>query len=136
MTVTTKSLIALLITSALFAVGVLLSSYAGLVGASAPSGLPATLTVATTTTVGPQQNITVFAAGECAARIVSTKAQGIMLLFADPTNGDISSTTLSGAVGHWQAGSTTIAYDSGLYGCGRMIGYAGASTTITVSTTR
>ncbi len=97
---------------------------------SAPSGLPASQRVATTTSVGPQQNITLFNANpNCSSRVISTAGRGIVLLFADPTNGDVSSTTLSSIIGFSQAASTTQAYDSGIYGCGRMVAFGLVSTT-------
>ncbi len=98
------------------------------------AGLVSNLQIATTTTIGPDLNTELFAANNfCRARVISTKAQGIMITLSDPVNGNISSTTLSGAIGHWQAGSTTVTYSSDDSGCGRMFGYAGASTTITIS---
>jgi hypothetical protein len=104
---------------------------------SAPSGLPAAYSTATTTQVGPDLNVELFGAnGQCSARIVSTQAQPVMLTFFDPSEGNIASTTLSQTVGSVQAASTTAAYDSGLYGCGRVFGYAAASTTITVVETK
>jgi hypothetical protein len=108
------------------------------VGASAFPGLITTMGVATTTTVGPQQNKQLFASNSaCLSRVVSTSGgSAIMLIFADPTNGDVSSTTLSGSVGHWQAASTTVAYDAGLYGCGRTFAYGYASTTVMTSELR
>lgn len=95
-------------------------------------------TSATTTTVGPQavKATTIFAErtdGSCKSRIIGTKATPIVILFADPVNGDLSSTTLNGATGFVQGASTTVAYESGIYGCGKWTGYASASTTITVS---
>ncbi len=105
--------------------------------ASAPSGLPATETIATTTLVGPQQNIQLFAkSGTCSSRVVTTVGSGIMLIFADPSGGDVSSTTLSGQKGFLQAASTTVAYDSGIYGCGRVFGYGFSSTTINLMETQ
>lgn len=103
--------------------------------ASAPSGLPSRLAVATTTTVGPQYRTQLFASNPtCAARVVSTVANPIMLIFGDPVNGDLASTTVSALKGHVQAASTTVAYDSGLYGCGAVYAYGyAASTTITTS---
>jgi hypothetical protein len=92
------------------------------------SGQPAArMATSSTLQVGPQLNKTLFALNtSCAARVVSTMAQGIMLTFdgvAAP----------GGATGHWQAGSTTIAYAAHEFGCGAVAGYAGASTTITIS---
>lgn len=102
------------------------------------TGQAAYLQIATTTVVGPQDiTDTIFSArtdGSCKARIVSTTGgSAIMLVFGDPANGDLSSSTVSGTVGHWQAASTTVAYDSGLYGCGRWSAYSYATQTITVS---
>lgn len=93
---------------------------------------------ATTTTVGPQavKATTIFAEktdGSCKSRVIGTKATPIVILFGDPTNGNLSSTTLNGTTGFVQGASTTVAYESGIYGCGKWTGYAAASTTITVS---
>jgi len=101
----------------------------------APQGLYSVLAVATTTAVGPQEKKTVFASNtSCTTRVLSTVGQAIMVLYGDPTNGDLSSTTITSMAGHWQGASTTQAYDAGIYGCGRMIvlGVA-ASTTITAT---
>lgn len=98
----------------------------------APQGLSSVLAIATTTVVGPQENKTIFSSGrQCTSRIISTVAQPIMITFGDPVNGDLSSTTLSGSIGHTQLASTTIAYDAGIYGCGRWSAYGYASSTIT-----
>lgn len=104
--------------------------------AGAPSGVMTTATVATTTAVGPQQNVRLFSATNCNSRIISTVASPIMLTFFDPSNGDLSSTTLSGTKGVLQPASTTVAYDSGQYGCGVWYAYAFSSTTITTVSTR
>lgn len=107
-----------------------------IVQGSAPSGLPSNLNIATTTQVGPQETNTLFTAkNNCASRIVRTQGQAIILGFADPTNGDVSSTTISSVIGFIQAASTTVAYDSGVYGCGRVTSYAEASTTLTTMET-
>lgn len=100
------------------------------------TGTAAFLQIATTTAVGPQDGEdTIFAANDtCKARVVTTQGlSAVMLSFGDKTNGDFSSTTLSGQVGHLQAASTTVVYDSGLYGCGRWTAYAWVSSTISVS---
>jgi hypothetical protein len=106
---------------------------------SAFTGSAAYLQNATTTAVGPQDgDDTIFAVNaDCKARVVSTLGgSAIMLNFGDPGTdrlSNVSSTTLSGVIGHWQAASTTVAYDSGLYGCGRWTAFSYASQTITVS---
>jgi len=113
--------------------GVLLTE-SNVVG-SAPSGLPASQRIATTTVVGPDFATTIFASkASCASRVVSTTDgtnQEILIVFGTPTNGDIATPTA--IVGHAQTGSTTVAYDSGIYGCGAWKGYATASTTLLVS---
>ena len=132
MTTTVKNFIGIIIALAVFASLAIWAGTSKNAYGSAPSGLATSQEVATTTTVGPQQNITLFAALQgCNSRVIGTVSQPIMILFADPTNGDLSSTTLSGSKGFWQSASTTVAYDSGIYGCGRVIGYAYASTTVT-----
>ena len=124
---------------ALFALGFFAAlwvlSIAQKVDAGAPSGLPASQAVATTTTVGPANNDTlIFAATtRCNSRIVRTQGQEIILLFDEPTNGDLASSTNSFVAGFVQLASTTVAYDSGIYGCGRLTGYASASTSITAA---
>lgn len=99
--------------------------------------VPAVQGIATTTAVGPQETITVFSnKSNCSSRVISTTdgtGQAIQLLFGDPTNGDIASTSISEVVGHLQAASTTQVYDAGLYGCGRWVAYASASTTLLIS---
>ena len=107
---------------------------------SAPSGLPAFPTIATTTDVGPDGDVdgnpvTIFTnKTSCTSRIISTTDgtnQNIQLIFEDPSRGtDISSTTLTAVVGHLQSGSTTVMYDAGLYGCGRWTAFANATTTL------
>ena len=94
----------------------------------ATPNMQARVLVATTTSVGPQTTITVFSALEyCASRVVTTGTQPISLSFHDGI-------TVSPTVGHLQGASTTVAYDSGLYGCGAVTARAGASTTITTTT--
>lgn len=118
----------------LFLVGSVL--WFGTAQGAAPAGIPATQRVATTTSVGPQETKTLFAANAaCSARIIRTQGEPIYVLFADPTNGDLASTSLTAVAGFYQAASTTVAYDSGLYGCGRMVAESLASTTITIAET-
>lgn len=102
---------------------------------SAPSGLAATQRVATTTSVGPGNATKVFnSSPNCAARLIRTQGTDIYILFADPTNGDLASTTLSGVASFTQAASTTVSYDGALYGCGAVyIKSPTASTTLTVA---
>lgn len=104
------------------------------------TGTSAYLQTSTTTVVGPQGAAAVktqiFAENTaCKARVVTTSGlSAVMISFDDiPAAGNVGSTTVSGTVGHWQAASTTVAYDAELYGCGTWNAYGYASSTITVS---
>ena len=102
--------------------------------ASASSGLPATQRVATTTSVGPDEVKRLYnKQPSCASRIVRTQGTEIYLIFADPVGGNLASTSLSAVAGFVQLASTTVAYDSGIYGCGELWGEAISSTTITTA---
>jgi len=97
--------------------------------------IPALQGMATTTEVGPDEVITIFSSNaNCSSRVVTTTdgtGQEIRVLFGAPTNGDV--TTPTATVGHFQTASTTVAYDSGLYGCGAWKAYADASTTLLIA---
>jgi hypothetical protein len=105
-------------------------------------GMQSHIQTATTTAVGPDTVVTLFADNSpatCHSRVVTTNFSGIWLSFDDldsSTTGKVytfGSTSLAHNIGHWQPGSTTVAYDAGLYGCGRMTAYADATNTITIS---
>lgn len=130
------AVIFLFISVGIFAFSLILSG-ASKAGATAPAGLNAQVATTSTVSVGPLNNV--YALGtttnesryQCAARIISTAGQPIMISFAS-----LSSTTLSQVVGFQQVASTTVAYDGGLYGCGYMtIRGMTASTTITIGET-
>ena len=95
---------------------------------SAPSGLPAKVATSTNPTVGTTA-LTVFATSSCAARIITTVASPIMVTFSDQF-------TPTATYGHLQAASTTVAYDSGQYGCGAVKVYSFVSSAISVSESR
>lgn len=108
---------------------------------SAPSGLEATEARAQTITVGTSAPTTLFATSTgCASRVVTTVSQPIKILFSGV---NIATSSMGLTTGHFQAASTTIVYDSGLYGCGVMtaLGYGGStdfagstsSSTLTIS---
>jgi len=100
------------------------------VGAAFP-GQQARLQTATTTILGPG-TVTLFEASNfCLNRVVTTQGTEIKVLFGDAIG--LTATSVSATVGHLQAASTTVSYDSGLYGCGKMVGRANASTTVTIS---
>lgn len=95
--------------------------------ASAPTGLATTLQTQLNKTVGIQEITTLVATTtSCTNRVITTAGQPIMLTFNDalPT----------ATFGHLQSASTTIVYDGGQFGCGKIKAYGYiASTTITVS---
>jgi hypothetical protein len=99
-------------------------------GASAPIGLPASVTNATTSNlqVSNAGTKTLFATSSgCSARIISTATTSLMLTFTDNLG-----QSPSAIFGVWQAASTTVAYDSGLYGCGLVKGFSFGTGMITL----
>ena len=76
--------------------------------------------------VGPDLDKTLFAENrDCANRVISTVASPVMLSFHSTINP-------SGTLGHVQAASTTVEYDSDLFGCRAVTAYAFSSTTISL----
>lgn len=63
----------------------------------------------------------------CASRVITTNER--LYLSFDP-----NMTPTGQQRGMYQAASTTVAYDSALFGCGNITAIAGATTTISVST--
>lgn len=111
---------------------------------SAFSGVQAMVATSSTIQVGPQERKvwflgrTVDVKVPCAARIISTQGQAVALTFDGVSSSTaMSQLSLTLASGHIQAASTTVVYDSGLYGCNRIgiYGY-GATTTVTITETR
>lgn len=113
------------------AILVALSYNSSLSSASAPSGLPATVATSTSPTVTTTQKLVFATSSACAARIITSRTAPLMITFSD-----VQGKTPTGVIGHQQAASTTVAYDSGLYGCGAVRIYAYASSVITVTETR
>ena len=99
--------------------------------ASAPSGLPATVATSSNPTVTTTASLVIATSTACSARIVTTVASPIMLTFSD-NQGKVP----TGTYGHLQPASTTVAYDSGQYGCGAVRIYSFVSSAITVTETR
>lgn len=98
---------------------------------SAFPGSVATISTATTTTVGPDTNVTIFSTNKsCTSRIITTNYTAIRFTTGDVTG--FGSTTLANGNGLTQAASTTVAYDGGIYGCGRWTAESIASTSITI----
>lgn len=99
--------------------------------------------MSTTTVVGPQGSAVVktqvFARNAaCKSRIITTDGtSAIRISFKDiPGSGNIGSTTVGVGVGHYQAASTTVAYDAEIYGCSAWNIWAWASTTLSVTETQ
>jgi hypothetical protein len=98
--------------------------------ASAPSGLPSTIATTSVPAVTTTAAL-VFATSSCAARVITTTASPIMIGFSD-----VQGFVPTGVQGHLQAASTTVSYDSGLYGCGAVRIYSFVAQSITVSESR
>lgn len=93
---------------------------------SAPSGNPASpaSSSAMTLTAGTAQGL--FASSTtCTSRVVTTQTGYLMLTF-------IEGQTPTGSFGVYQPASTTVAYDSGLYGCGKMSGLSNITQAVTL----
>lgn len=101
--------------------------------ASAPGGLFATVATSTKYTVSTATGGTVvFATSTCAARIITTVEKPIMITFTN-AQGD----TATAIHGHYQAASTTVAYDGAIFGCQAWKIYGhDAPSTLTLTETR
>lgn len=103
------------------------------VAGAAVTNLGANLATSSTAQIGPQQVLTLFPFATstiCTSRVIATGSRDIALSFA--TN-SAPTVTPSGQIGARQAASTTVSYDSDIYGCGRVdvFGY-GVTTTVTI----
>lgn len=129
MTTTQKTSLTLLLIAALCAIGFVSTNSQPVKAAG--GFLPATIATTSVATVTSTAS-TVIATSTCAARIISTTgAGGIMITFTD-NQGSVPSATF----GFWQPSSSTVSYDSGLYGCGAVKVYSGVTQIITVSDSR
>lgn len=103
----------------------------------AAQGIASVLSTTSTAVVGPQSGTLLFPEKSfCAARIISTGSNPIMLAFTSAilTSTATSTTNPSGSNGFQQAASTTVAYNSGLYGCPAVTAYGfTASTTVSIA---
>lgn len=129
----TLSIYALVLAVTLLAVALFFNQSTPAIG-SGWLGFQSHIQSATSTTVGPDEIITLFADEEsatCHSRVITTTGSAIMISFDDVAGH--GSTTISGEIGHWQDASTTVAYDSGQYGCGLLSAYGYSSSTVTIS---
>mgnify|MGYP001620165213 CR=1 FL=1 len=100
----------------------------------AGSGLPAQLASTSVVSVGPSNNgVLLFPKSNfCSSRVISTKERALLLMFDNVATQ--ASSTLNSRFGHLQAASTTVNYDSGVYGCGTVYAFGfDATTSITTS---
>lgn len=127
----TKSLIALVLVLGIVAVAVVSQTAMTALGA-APSGLPATVGTSTTRHLAAATPTLVFPTStNCAARIITTASSTAMISFSDK-----QSLVPSPTAGHYQAGSTTVAYDSGIFGCDAVRIYSFTAQQITIQESR
>ena len=97
----------------------------------ATSGLVANVASSTSESVSTTAGVIVSTSTACASRVITSRAQPLMLTFSD-----YAGQTPTGTFGHLQTASTTVVYDSGVYGCGLVKAYAFGTDTITVTDVR
>ena len=101
---------------------------------SAGDGLPAKVASTSVIAVGASNNgILLFPQSNyCSSRVITTKERALLLVFDN--NSVQASSTLNSRFGHLQGASTTVNYDSGVYGCGAVYAFGfDATTSITTS---
>lgn len=96
---------------------------------AAPMGMRADSGSTSYITLASHTAVQIFATSTCVSRIIGTASTSLRMTLSD------SATNPASGVGHVHSGSTTVMYDSGLYGCGLWRIYnpsdSAASTTIT-----
>ncbi len=98
---------------------------------AATSGLPGRIATTSISIIAAGGVNTLIATSSCVARIVSTQAaSGVYLTMSDYAGQSPSGT---GNLGFWQGASTTVAYDSGVYGCGLVKAYSFGAQVLTLS---
>ena len=98
---------------------------------SAPSGLAATVSTSSPAAVSTTASTIFATTSNCAARVITTYEEPIMLIFSD-TKG----LTPTATFGHLQTASTTVVYDGGIYGCHAFKAYSFGSVDIIVTETK
>jgi len=95
-------------------------------------GLPASIASSSAPSLSAVTATSIFATStSCTARIISTQAGYLMLTFSD-----YAGQSPAGSFGHYQAASTTVAYDSGQVGCGLVKAYSNIAQKITITDAR
>ena len=84
---------------------------------SAPTGYATEWATSSIITLQSDSRVMFATSSVCTSRVITTTSTPIRIKFGDHAN-----FTLSGTAGHLQLGSTTVSYDSGLYGCGLWTG--------------
>lgn len=99
------------------AIGMVFTAYYGVPRAqsSAPGGYQTAWATSSMLIVTATKDFTAFATStpNCTNRTITTIANPIMIKIGDHARFELGSNA-----GHYQAASTTVEYDSGLYGCG------------------
>ena len=95
------------------------------------TGLSTTIATTTNPSVGTTALVIIATSTNCASRIITSRAAPLMLTFSDYNNA-----TPTATFGHLQPASSTVVYDSGLWGCGKVKAYAYTTDTITVTETQ
>lgn len=99
---------------------------------SAPSGLNSSVSSSTRVTLSDATATFLFAtSSQCASRAISTRGGAVVLTFSDRF-GNVPGPVL----GHVQAASTTVVYDSGLYGCDALRIYSFGAQVVDITETR
>lgn len=130
MTLTNRILISLGIAALITLYAV--STFSPSAQASAPSGLPATVSTSSSAVIGAGASTLLAAtSSNCSARIVSTGVSAVQMTFSD--NQGLQPT---GVYGVFQPASTTVAYDSGLYGCNAIRIFSFAAQPVSITETR
>lgn len=129
MTITLRQVALLTLVIAVATFALVLGSFAP-ANASAPTGLKTTIGTTSVAAVTSTASM-LFASSTCDARIISTQGSAVMLTFSD-----YNGARPTASFGHVQAASTTVAYDSGLYGCGAVYAYSFSNQNLTVSEAR
>lgn len=105
---------------------------------SALNGIQAVLATTSTINIGPgtNKNMLFVENSVCTSRVISTGPNAIMLSFTRANLANTATTTANPGptIGFQQLASTTVVYDSGVWGCPAVSAYGFvASTTATIS---
>lgn len=95
----------------------------------ATAGLPSTLASSSLTTIGSTTPVTIFeTTTNCLSRVITSGSATLRFSTG-------STSPEAGRLGHVQAASTTVAYDSAVWGCGQWRAISDQVTTAVASTT-